>query len=257
MKKCIMFFAAHADDLELQAAGTLARAQDRGYQAVYVMVTDNSSGELLDESGDLYFLGPEETQEIRHRETREAAAMFGLEPIFLNFKQRHFHDPETDKRVVVGSDEYHARSLRTSREPILIASTLDSCVQDVSDLIRAHEPEFVLSHTLDIDPEHRAVCNLIYLAFQRAGAKVTLGSLYAWGPSSGGEIIPIVPDTLVDISDHLETKTAAFLKHRSQATVARQRVITQRAEHWGAELGVRYAEGFRTVGAGKGRLSDV
>ncbi len=256
MKKCIMLFAAHADDVELQAAGTLFRALDKGYEAVYVMVTDNSSG-LLNKNGELRFEGPRETQAIRHQETREAAAMFGLEPIFLRFKQRHFYDPATETRVVLGSREYQELSLDDSREPILSAGTIPECVQDVADLIASHEPEFVLTQTLDIDPEHRAVCNLLYLAFQQAAEKVKLGSLYAWGPSSGGEIIPVVPDTFVDITDYIDRKMEAFLKHASQITEKRRQAIMERGGQWGKELGVPYAEGFRTLVPGPTKLSDL
>ena len=252
-----MLFGAHADDIELQAAGTLLRLQERGYEAVYVMVTDNSSGALLDEDGAVMFRGPAETQGVRHAETRAAATLLGVDPVHLHFKQRHFHDPVTDSRVVVGSDEYKLRSLSTSREPIVIASTVPACVTDVADLIAVYEPEFVLTHTLDVDPEHRSTCDLVYQAFKEAAERVELGSLYAWGPSSAGEIIPVEPDTLIDISPYMEAKVEAFLKHRSQATEDRKRRIRRRAEAWGAKLGVEHAEAFRAIIRGTSRLEDV
>ena len=98
-----------------------------------------------------------------------------------------------------------------------------------------------------IKPEHRSTCNLVFLAFKEAAKEVELGSLYGWGPSSGGEIINIIPDTLVDISDYLDMKYEAFLKHRSQATQLRKAMIKDRASWWGKKIGVKYAEAFRTI----------
>ena len=44
MKNCIMAFGTHADDIELQAEGTLAEHAHRGYKVIYVMVINNASG---------------------------------------------------------------------------------------------------------------------------------------------------------------------------------------------------------------------
>lgn len=247
MKKCIMLFAAHADDIELQAAGTLAKYLDKGHEIIYVMVTDNCDGGLLDEKGNIYHLGPAETQAIRHKETKEAAAVFGLKPIFLNFKQRHFYDAKGEKQIFLGFKEYNEITLPSTREPILIAPSLENCIKDVASLIKKYEPQIVLTHSLDIDPEHRSTCNLVFLSFKEAAKEVELGSLYGWGPSSGGEIINILPDTLVDISDYLDVKYEAFLKHRSQATQLRKTMIKDRASWWGKKIGVKYAEAFRTI----------
>ena len=153
-KKYIMLFPAHADDVELQAAGILAKYLDKGYNAVYVMVTDNCAGGIIDEEERLSYVCPAKSQVIRHEETRESAEMFGLEPILI-------------------------------------------------------------------------------------------------APSSGGEIIHISPDTFVDISDYLDIKYRAFLKHKSQATQLRKILIKERASFWGKKIGVKYAEAFRTIIRGK------
>ena len=251
MKKYIMLFPAHADDVELQAAGILARYLDKGYNAVYVMVTDNCFGGIIDKEERLSYVCPAKSQVIRHEETREAAKMFGLEPIFLSFKQRLFYDAKRKKMVFLGSKEYDEITLNSTREPILIAPSLKNCIKDIASLIKRYEPQIVLTHSLDVDPEHRSTCNLIFSAFKEASKQVELGSLYSWGPSSGGEIIHISPDTFVDISDYLDIKYRAFLKHKSQATQLRKSLIKERASFWGKKIGVKYAEAFRTIIRGK------
>jgi len=123
--------------------------------------------------------------------------------------------------------------------------------QDVASLIKKYEPRVVLTHTLDIDPEHRSTCTLIFKAFKEAAKEIELGSFYGWSPSSYGEIINIPPDTFVDISGYLEIKYKAFLKHKSQATQKRKTFIKERASSWGNKIGVKYAEAFRTIIKGK------
>lgn len=250
-QKCIMLFGAHADDIELQAGGTLVKYLDKGYKGVYVIVTDNCAGSLLHKEEKVYYLGPAKTQAIRHKEAKEAAKIFGLESVFLNYKQRCFYDVNKKKQVWMGSEGYNEITLPSTREPILIAPNLPNCIRDIASLIKRYKPQIVLTHSLDIDPEHRSTCNLIFLAFKEALKEMELGSLYGWGPSSGGEIINIPPDTFVDISDHLDVKYRAFLKHKSQATQLRKTLIKERASFWGKKRRVEYAEAFRTIIKGK------
>ena len=47
-KKCILVFGAHADDVDEIAGGTLAKYMAQGYQGIYVCVTNNTAGCLLE-----------------------------------------------------------------------------------------------------------------------------------------------------------------------------------------------------------------
>ncbi len=60
----------------------------------------------------------------------------------------------------------------------------------------------------------------------------------------------LVPDTWVDISDHLDAKTEALRSHESQVAEAGEWLrtfVNERAEEAGRQAGVRYAEGFRRL----------
>ncbi|MCK9265297.1 PIG-L family deacetylase [bacterium] len=247
MKKTIMVIGAHADDVEFQAGGTLAKYLDKGYKGVYILATDDSAGINLDENGEYKrFLLPRESRDERHEEAKKAAALFGLEPIFLNFKQRFFCDREGNY-YYFGSEEYIRMAIPESRECILAAPEKKDCVQLLTDIIKEEEPEIVLTHQLDLDPEHRNVSSLVFKAFKLAEKEVELGSLYNWGPTSAGVIKYIKPDMLVDISQYFQTKLKAFYVHTSQVGERLKRIVNQRAERWGRELGVSHGEAFLKV----------
>lgn len=95
------------------------------------------------------------------------------------------------------------------------------------------------------------------MAFKKAAKEVEIGSLYGWGPSSGGEIINIPADTFVDISEYLDIKYRAFLKHKSHATPLRKTLIKERASFWGKKIGVKYAEAFRTIIKGNFEMNKL
>jgi len=247
MKKTIMAIGAHSDDIEFQAGGTLAKYIDEGYKGVYIVATDDSAGINLDENGEYKrFVLPLESQSIRHGEAGRAAAVFGLKPVFLNFKQRFCCDREGNF-YYLGTEEYRKLCIPGSRECILVAPEKKDCIDLLADMIKKEEPEIVLTQQLDIDPEHRNVCSLVYRAFKQAVQEVRLGSLYSWGPSSAGEIRHVEPDMLVDISRHFKTKLEAFYIHRSQVGKRLKTIANCRAETWGQKLGVSHAEAFIKV----------
>lgn len=247
MKKTILAIGAHSDDIEFQAGGTLAKYLDEGYRGVYIVATDDSAGINLDENGEYKtFLLPAESQAVRQGEANEAAAVFGLKPLHLNFKQRFCCDNEGNF-YYIGTEEYRRLSIPGSRECILIAPEKKDCVSLLAEIIRREEPEIILTQQLDIDPEHRNVCSLVYKAYMEASLETVLGSLYSWGPSSGGEIRHTEPDMLVDVSRYFRKKLEAFYLHRSQVGERLKRIANSRAEAWGKRLGVPHAEAFIKV----------
>jgi len=246
MEKRVIFIGAHSDDIEFQAGGTLAKYQEEGYKCIYIVVTDDCAGIVLDENGEYRrYLLPLESQQLRHSEAEKGAAVFGLKPVFLNFKQRFCTD-KRGKRHYMGTDTYNKLSIPGSRECILVAPEMSPSIKLVADIMRQEKPEAVFTHPLDIDPEHRSVCHLVYRAFKKAGLEGN-SRLYAWGPSSGGEIIHIKPDLLVDISPYFKTKLEAFYCHRCQVGEKLRKVVNERAETWGEKSGVSRAEAFINI----------
>ncbi|MEW6355823.1 MAG: PIG-L deacetylase family protein [Planctomycetota bacterium] len=248
MKKVIMFFGAHADDMEIRAGGTMRKFVDKGYEGVSVMLTNNICGAYVDDTTDQYFsTGPAETSEIRHREAREAAEVLGLKLIFMDFKENSYFNGS--KRVFFGTDDYDVKNT-PGREPLMVATYLEHCIQDVVKVLVEHEPEIVITHNIaNTNPEHCAAAHLTHHAFQIARGRVELGELwFTCRVQSPGDIIRLSPDVLIDISDYHPTKWEALQRHRSQR-IAWDRVrVTD--EYWGKVAGVKYAEAFRTISRG-------
>ena len=80
-----MVVGAHADDIELETGGTLAKYRDADYTVVYVMATNNMSGSVSELLGDGSVRTTRETtapmMARRKRECDDAARALGTTPI--------------------------------------------------------------------------------------------------------------------------------------------------------------------------------
>ena len=175
MSKTVMFFGAHADDMEIRAAGTLRRFVEAGDRAISVMMTSNICGAYADGVTDQYFsTGPAETQEIRHREAREAAQLLGVDLVFLDFRENSYFDGT--RRVFFGTDGYDL-GVAPGREPLVVAQYLEHCIEDVAGVLAAYAPETVITHSVgNCSAEHCAAAHLTHAAFQRARARAPCAS---------------------------------------------------------------------------------
>jgi len=247
--KTIMFFGAHADDMEIRAGGTMKKFVDRGYRAISVMLTNNICGAYADEKTDQYFsTGPAETTAIRHREAQEAAEVLGVKIIFMDFKENSYWNGT--KRVFFGMDDYDARSL-SGREPLLVAPTLDHCIADAAKVISDHAPEIVMTHNIgSTNFEHSAAAHLTHHAFLRARSRAEVGELwFTCRVQSPTDVLYLSPDVLIDTTEYHEIKRVALSKHKSQRIPYERWRMTD--EYWGVKVaGVKYAEVFRSVARG-------
>jgi len=224
----VLVVAAHPDDIEFGAAGTVARWVDEGAEIRYLLVTRGDKGSD-DASADPVLLGAR-----REQEQRAAAAEIGVRGVdFLD---------EPDGQV--------EPSLRL-RERITYA-------------IRAFRPEVVMGHDPTVlfvnnewvnHPDHRAVgtvtVDAVYptardpLNFREhleAGLQPwKVAELFLWSTNEANQI--------VDISDTLDRKLAALACHASQFHEfgGTERWLRRRAEELGERAGYRAAEGFRRV----------
>ena len=224
----VLVVAAHPDDIEFGAAGTVARWVGEGAQARYLVATRGDKGSD-DPSAD-----PAQLAAIREREQRAAAEEIGVVGVdFLD---------EPDGQV--------EPSLRL-RERITYA-------------IRAFRPEVVMTHDPTVlfvnnewvnHPDHRAVGQcavdavfptardpLNFHEHLDAGLRPwKVGQLFLWSTNEANQ--------LVDISDTLDAKVAALRCHASQFRDfdGIERWVRRRAEELGERAGYRAAEGFRRV----------
>jgi len=224
----VLVVAAHPDDIEFGAAGTVARWIGEGASVRYLVVTRGDKGSD-DPTADIGAL-----TRLREAEQRAAAAELGVEAVdFLD---------EPDGQV----------------EPSLALR------ERITHAIRAVRPEVVMTHDPTVlfvnnewvnHPDHRAVGQVtVDAVFPTARDPLNfrhhldegleawkVAELYLWSTNEANQ--------LVDIGATIERKVAALAHHASQFRhfddVARW--IRRRSEELGERAGYRAAEGFRRV----------
>ncbi len=193
--KCIMVFGAHADDVDEMAGGTFARYIAEGYRGVYVCALNNFSGNRIEKvpgnwdfdrrkptaaltgSRNMYSVDALETMQIRKEEALRAAAVYGAEPVFLDFRE-----PEIwlgRKAVPYGSREFQDFN-PPGRRFVNLAARYRADVALVVDLLRTYQPDIVITHTLGGEKvDHGGCAYIMYLAFHEAKARgIPVGRLW-------------------------------------------------------------------------------
>ncbi|HET6648828.1 MAG TPA: PIG-L deacetylase family protein [Candidatus Limnocylindria bacterium] len=224
----VLVVAAHPDDIEFGAAGTIARWVGEGARVRYLVATRGDKGSD-DPRADVAAL-----VELREREQRAAAAEIGVDGVdFLD---------EPDGQVQASLE---------LRERITRA-------------VRAWQPEVVMTHDPTVlfvnnewvnHPDHRAVGQstvdavfptardpLNFPEHLAAGLEAwKVAELYLWSTNEANQI--------VDIGETLERKVAALGHHASQFRAFDDiaRWVRRRSEELGDRTGYRAAEGFRRV----------
>lgn len=224
----VLVVAAHPDDIEFGAAGTVARWVGEGAAVHYLLVTRGDKGSD-DPSTDVT-----ELTRVRDAEQRAAARELGVEGVeFLD---------EPDGQV----------------EPSLALR------ERITHAIRAFRPEIVMTHDPTVlfvnnewvnHPDHRAVGQAtVDAVFPTARDPLNFRShldeglgawkvaeLYLWSTNEANQ--------LVDVGDCLEAKIAALSRHASQFRHFEEtaRWVRRQAEELGERAGYRAAEGFRRV----------
>ncbi len=87
----VLAFAAHPDDLDFGAAGTVSALTSAGVQVEYCIMTDGDAGGFDDRD-------PQETARLRHLEQREAAAKVGVQTVHFLGERDGFLEP--NQRVI-------------------------------------------------------------------------------------------------------------------------------------------------------------
>ena len=224
----VLVVAAHPDDIEFGAAGTVARWVNEGAHVRYLVLTRGDKGSD-DPSAD-----PAAIARVRVDEQRAAGSEIGVEGVdFLD---------EPDGQV--------EPSLRL-RERVTYA-------------IRVFRPEAVMTHDPTVlfvnnewvnHPDHRAVGQVTVDAvyptardplnfrqhLEQGLEPWKVAELYLWSTNEANQI--------VDIGETIERKIAALSHHRSQFHDFNEtaRWLRSRAEELGERTGYAAAEGFRRV----------
>jgi LmbE family N-acetylglucosaminyl deacetylase len=224
----VLVVAAHPDDIEFGAAGTVARWVMEGAEVHYLVLTNGDKGSD-DPATDPVALGRR-----REEEQRAAAAEIGV----------------TGVDFLAEPDGQMEPSLRL-RERVTFA-------------IRAFKPEVVMTHDPTVifvnnewvnHPDHRVAGEItVDAVFPTARDPLNfrehldqglepwkVAELFLWSTNEANQI--------VDISDTIERKISALARHVSQFHdfTETAKWLRRRAEELGERTGYRAAEGFRRV----------
>lgn len=224
--KVVLGVAAHPDDLDASAAGTVAAWAAKGAEVYYLILTNGDKGSADPEAD------PKELMRLRQAEQRAAAQVLGVKDVYFMAYEDGMLVCDMDvKRDVV-------RVIRQVRPQVVI--TMDPCM--IYDIDRGF-----INH-----PDHRAAGQATLDAvYPLARDPLTFPELLAEG------LEPHITDTVlltnfskhncyVDITGTFETKIEALAAHASQMTDMQEvrRFMEDQAVAAGQESGVTYAEGF-------------
>ncbi len=260
MNRNIMAIGAHADDVELHFGGTLFKYIDRGYEAVYVMSTNNMSGAIRTRGAGGQWpktisKDSVATMDYRKRETAAAAAMYGAEAIHLDHPQRKCNMTDESGRLV-GVEVCFGSPLPPGVErdvpTILTAYSDPDAVGKLAALILEKNPEVILTHGhAEVNPEHYGTFLLVAKAYESATRKGYNGSLL-YGPRRFTQLGRMANcwETFIDITGYVDKRMESAQKHVSQYPPE----FEHGAKHWselsewrGTVCGVGAAEVYNFV----------
>jgi LmbE family N-acetylglucosaminyl deacetylase len=224
--RVVLGVAAHPDDLDFGAGGTMAKFVADGASVHYLILTDGSKG-----SSDPHSTSPELVK-IRQEEQRNAVKVIGGAGVeFLG-------QPDGMLEVTMDLKRKIVKAIRTIKPDVVV--TMDPSVLYAASL-------GFINH-----PDHRAAGQATLDAvFPLARDHLSFPELYAAGyqPHITPTILLINFENrnfYVDISEHMDTKIAAIAAHDSQVDDldAIQTRFKQIGALIGAKTGSQYAEAF-------------
>jgi len=227
--RIVLGVAAHPDDLDFSAAGTMAKFAREGAEVHYLILTDGGKG-----TADTH-LSSQELTAIRHKEQQAACKALGCTDVqFLDY-------PDGGLEVTMQLKKDIVKAIRTVRPDVVI--TMDPT------MVYAVGRGFI-NH-----PDHRAAGQATLDAvFPLARDHLAFPELYEAGYKPHKTATVLLTnfernEYFVDISNTIEQKIAALAAHSSQvsdiATI--QKRMKDLAASLGKEHGYEYAECFVRV----------
>lgn len=203
----LLVIAAHPDDVELLAAGTLAllRREDHGIWLAHMTVGDKGGQQA-----------PDELARIRGEEARRAAALLGAEAF----------------GGVTGDLELYRNPAHTAR---------------VRELVEEVEPDVVFTHgLLDYHPDHRVTGQLVLdvvTEFDVQPAVIYMDNVA--GIDCAPELFVDITET-VELKKEMLRCHESQVQWMAAARHTNMEYLIEWLGAWrGLQCGARYAEGFR------------
>jgi LmbE family N-acetylglucosaminyl deacetylase len=222
----VLVIAAHPDDPDFLAGGTVARLAQEGREVAYVILTNGNKG-----SGNRG-VKSEQLAPIREEEQRRAAHVLGVRHVeFLGYEDGELEDTRELRRDVT-------REIRRWRPDLIITLNPHRTYNNFPGWHRDHRVtgRVVLDCVYPLARDH--------LAFPELSRE--------YEPHSVREVYYIQweqPHLIIDISETMELKLEAIRCHASQVTdfKAFEARMRDRAATLGKEKGFMYGEGFDHV----------
>jgi N-acetylglucosamine malate deacetylase 1 len=226
----ILAFAAHPDDVELSASGTIIKHIEAGYK---VVIVDLTQGEL----------GSRGTIDTRYTEAADANQIMGIhQRVNLKMKDGFFEMNEENKLLIV-------EQVRRFRPKIVLANAISDRHPDHGRASQLVSEGCFLAGLRKINTKWEGAAQL---AFRPEAVYHYIQDHY------------IKPDFVVDVTDFIDQKMDAIKAYKTQFHNPNSNepqtpisgedffdFIKGRMMQLGRTIGVRYAEGFtveRTIG---------
>jgi LmbE family N-acetylglucosaminyl deacetylase len=219
----VLFIAAHPDDADFLAGGTIAHLARQGREIAYLIVTNGNKG-----AGDRTMM-PEQLIAIREAEQQQAARVLGVSSVgFLAYEDGEVEDTRELRRDVT-------REIRRWRPDLVITLNPHRTYNNFAGWHRDHRTtaRVVMDCVYPLARDHLAFPEL----------------LPDYEPHTVREVYMVQwdqPRLVVDITDTMDLKLEAARCHPSQIhdVKAFEERMRNRAAALGKEHGYAYAEGF-------------
>jgi LmbE family N-acetylglucosaminyl deacetylase len=231
----VLCVAAHPDDIDYGAAGTVAKLTGRGVEVSYCVITDGQAGEAAGTPRD-------QVAALRQAEQRRAAQLVGVSEVcFLGYPDGALTPGFQLRRDLAGL----IRRLRP-------------------DLVITHSPQRNLDQLFASHPDHLAAGEAALCAVYpdarngHAHPELAEQGLQPWTVREVWLVAHAEPDLFLDVTESYELKLAAIRAHASQHDPARpaaaldeamRGMLGRQATAAGLPDG-RLAEAFRRVATG-------
>jgi LmbE family N-acetylglucosaminyl deacetylase len=222
----VMFVAAHPDDADFLAGGTIARFTKEGREVTYVIVTNGNKGSI-DRNVTL-----EQLVSVREAEQRRAAAVLGVAHVaFLGYEDGELEDTRQLRRDIT-------RQIRRWKPDLIVTLNPKRTYANFPGWHRDHRTT------------GRAVLDCVYPLARDYLAFPELVPEYE--PHKVREVYTIQweqPGLVIDITETMDRKLEAIRCHASQISDFQdfETRMRNRASMVGREKGFVYAEGFDHV----------
>lgn len=219
----VLFVAAHPDDADFLAGGTVAKLVKEGRETAYVVVSNGNKGSS-DPS-----VRPEQLIPLREAEQRQAARTLGVAGVtFLGYEDGELEDTRDLRRDIT-------REIRRWRP----------------DLVITLNPYRTYNNFPGWHRDHRTTARVVFdCVYPLARDHLAFPELLpGYEPHKVREVYTIQweqPRLVIDITDTMDAKLEAIRCHPSQVgdLKAFEDRMRKRAAALGKEKGYSYAEGF-------------